>query len=185
MPKPYFTPQKAVIDEMIRVDYAGEYGAVRIYQGQGACLRNAEDKNLITHMLEQEQRHLDYFKRQMLQNNVRPSFFMPLWHILGYGLGAVSAMLGKKTAMLVTDAVEEVIAKHYSEQIDYLEQVKDSTQQYCSENLLSNVKQFREDELEHQVTANEHGSKKLTCGIILNGAVKFMCKVAIYISKRY
>lgn len=185
MPKPYFTQPKLVIDEMIRVDYAGEYGAVRIYQGQGAFTSNVLDKRLIGHMLEQEQNHLDYFKDQMLKNNVRPSFFMPLWHIFGYGLGAVSAMLGKKTAMLVTDAVEEVIQGHYAEQINYFEKEGHDENKEDKEDLLSNIKQFREDELEHQIVATEHGSQQLIGGGILNKAVQLMCKAAIYISKRY
>jgi len=106
---------------MIRVDHAGEYGAMRIYEGQLAVLEaRARDKNAVTairRMAEQESRHLERFSELVNARKVRPTALSPLWHMAGFALGAGTAMLGARAAMACTAAVEEVIDDHYARQI--------------------------------------------------------------------
>ena len=97
------------IERMIRVNQAGEFGAVRIYQGQLAVLGKTETGPLLEHMLEQEKQHLDQFNEMMAHRHVRPTALSPLWSVLGFALGAGTALMGKKAAMACTVAVEEVI----------------------------------------------------------------------------
>jgi ubiquinone biosynthesis monooxygenase Coq7 len=100
------------LHEMLRVDHAGEYGAVRIYQGQLAVLGNRAAKkqtaDIIRHMEEQEQEHLKTFNDIVASRGVRPTALTPLWHVAGYALGAATALMGEKAAMACTAAVEEV-----------------------------------------------------------------------------
>src|SRR5215475_12075365 len=107
-------------EAMIRVDHAGEYGAVRIYEGQLAVLRNRASADTIRHMAEQEQRHLKTFDRLVNERKVRPTALEPLWRMAGYALGFGTALMGEKAAFACTAAVEEAIDAHYAEQIAQL-----------------------------------------------------------------
>ena len=110
------------IAAMIRVDHAGEYGAVRIYAGQLAVLGAAKTKaaDAIRHMAEQEREHLKRFDALIIERRVRPTVLQPVWQVAGFALGAATALMGEKAAMACTEAVEEVIDRHYAEQIEKL-----------------------------------------------------------------
>ena len=140
---------------MIRVDHAGEYGAVRIYQGQLAVLkrRSGSDASVetIEHMAEQEQRHLKAFDTLVNERRVRPTALEPVWRIAGFALGAATAALGEKAAFACTAAVEEVIDEHYAAQIAALEDGRDPA-------LKAAVEDFRADEAAHRDTA--HGARR-------------------------
>jgi ubiquinone biosynthesis monooxygenase Coq7 len=128
-PKPTAPGSQADIESMIRVDHAGEYGAVRIYQGQLAVLKRRKGTEhsvaTIEHMAEQEQRHLKAFDKLVNERKVRPTALEPVWRIAGFALGAATAALGEKAAFACTAAVEEVIDEHYAAQIAALENGKD------------------------------------------------------------
>ena len=167
-----------LIDQVIRVNHSGEYAAKRIYIGQMAVLKEHDDQKLLKHMADQEEIHLDYFTKEMQNRKVRPSVFLPIWHVFGYALGAGSAMLGKNAAMVCTEAVEEVIDQHYQEQLKQL----DSKQE---ENLAGNIEKFRQEELEHKHIA-KNNMKDLNFGHrILYEAIKLGCKASIAIAKRF
>ena len=116
---------KKKVEEFIRVDHAGERGAVKIYEGQLLALNTfVKDENLkktIEEMKEHEKEHCDFFENEIKKRNIKPTKFLPLWDLLGVGLGFGSTLLGKKAAMLCTASVEEVIDKHYLNQINQLD----------------------------------------------------------------
>ncbi len=177
MPKPYFNDENK-IKEILMVNHAGEFGAKRIYQGQLAFTKNHNDISTIQHMLEQELEHLNYFENEIKSGQSKPTFLLPLWSVLGYGLGTLSAIAGAKTSMLVTESVEEVIVKHYQEQIEYLENSGNNNQ------LLIKIRQFKQEEAEHIEIAFKNGSKNAKLHSALSKMVKTMCNMAIYLSKR-
>ena len=115
---------KRLLAEMIRVDHAGEHGAVRIYDGQLAIFGKIKGKektaDLVRHMADQEQAHLDNFDHLIVDRDIRPTAFGPLWNVAGFALGAASALLGEKAAMACTAAVETEIDAHYAAQMDEL-----------------------------------------------------------------
>ena len=115
--------KEQMIDRIIRVDQAGEYGAVRIYEGQLSVLGKSAKAPVIAHMLNQEVDHLEAFSKMVAGRRVRPTALMPLWHLAGFALGAGTAMLGEKAAMACTVAVEEVIDEHYTAQIKKLDEM--------------------------------------------------------------
>ena len=88
-------------DEMLRVDHAGEYGAVAIYRGQLAVFERQHGKERIVGQLKQmrdeEQDHLDAFDRMLAAGHVRPTAFSPLWNAaVGFALGVGTALLGEE-----------------------------------------------------------------------------------------
>lgn len=178
MPSPDFINTKEKLAEIIRVDHAGEYGAKRIYQGQLKHCQNRKDHNLIKDMLLHEQVHLDYFNDQLIQRKIRPTFLMPLWHHLGYAVGAISSLVGPKMAMLVTEAVECVIEGHYERQLDYL---KDNDRE---QELFDNIKHFQDEEVNHKNIALKHGSSSVNCSREVSFIIKTACTIAINLSKK-
>lgn len=165
--------------QLIRVNQAGEYGAKRIYQGQMAVLKQDSCASTIAHMAEQEEQHLAYFNEQIRERQVRPTALMPVWHVLGYMLGAGTALLGKKAAMACTVAVEEVIDAHYRQQIEQLQVTAPH-----EASLIGHIEQFRQEELEHRDIGVEYYAKETPGFMLLTGAVKTASRLAIWLSKR-
>ena len=174
--------KKEKIERMIRVNHAGEYGAKRIYEGQIAFSKDKNSKKIFKDMLDHENEHLTFFEEQIAKKQLRPTFLQPIWHIAGYGLGAITSLLGHKTAMACTVAVEEVIDEHYKSQVEDLENYENLKED--EENLLSNIKKFRNEELEHKNIGIESGAKDVFGYGLLATAIKIGSKTAIWLSKR-
>ena len=172
---------KNKIEEFIRVDHAGERGAVKIYEGQLLALNTlVKDDNLkkiIEDMKIHEKEHCEFFEKEIKKRNIKPTKLLPLWDLLGVTLGFSSTLLGKKAAMLCTASVEEVIDKHYQSQIDQLDKNE--------EKLKRNMIKFREDELHHKDIAYEKGATKKGLYSILDKIIKTGSKIAINISEKY
>ena len=171
---------KTKVEEFIRVDHAGERGAIKIYEGQllalNTLIKDDNLKNTIEEMKAQEKEHCNYFENEIKKRNIKPTKLMPLWDLLGVGLGFSSTLLGKKAAMLCTASVEEVIDEHYKNQINQLK---------SDENILKEkIKKFREDELHHKDIAYEKGATKKGLYKILDKIIKTGSKVAINISEK-
>ena len=172
---------KKKLEEFIRVDHAGERGAIKIYEGQLLALstlhKDEELKRLIEGMKVHEEEHSDYFEKEIDKRNIKPTRFLKLWDLLGISIGFGSTLLGKKAAMLCTASVEEVIDKHYQNQID---QIGDDEAE-----LKKKIIKFRNDELYHKDIAFEEGASKEGFYGILNGIIKTGSKIAIKISEKY
>jgi 3-demethoxyubiquinol 3-hydroxylase len=169
-------PATSAVARMIRVDHAGEYGAVRIYEGQLAALRNRGSAGVVREMLAQEQTHLARFSDLVVDRRVRPTALLPFWHLAGFALGAVTAALGERAAMACTVAVEEAIDTHYQKQIDTLDDSEAS--------LRATISQFRDEELEHRDTGLAHGAEQTPGYRFLRIAIKAGCRAAIALSER-
>jgi ubiquinone biosynthesis monooxygenase Coq7 len=177
-PRPAAPGTAADIAAMIRVDHAGEYGAVRIYEGQLAVLgaRNSQATGAIRHMAEQEQRHLKAFDALVNERRVRPTALEPVWRVAGFALGAATALMGEKAAMACTAAVEEVIDQHYAAQLAHL---GDSDPR-----LKETVEDFRADEIAHRDAALAMGAEEAPGYRLLSEAIKAGCRVAIRLSEK-
>lgn len=167
---------EADIAAMIRVDHAGEYGAVRIYDGQLAVIGRGRARDEIRRMAEQEKRHLAAFDELMRTHRVRPTGLHPVWHVAGYVLGAATALLGERAAMACTVAVEEVIDEHYRDQARRLDEREPA--------LKATVEEFRADELRHRAAAIEHGATEAFGYDLITAVVKTGSRVAIWLSSR-
>ena len=171
---------KNKIEEFIRVDHAGERGAIKIYEGQllalNTIVKNDELKKKIEEMQIHEREHCNYFEKEIKKRNIKPTKFLPLWDLLGVGLGFGSTLIGKKAAMLCTASVEEVIDEHYQNQIN---QLKNDEKE-----LKSKIIKFRDDELHHKDIAYEEGATKEGFYSIMDKIIKTVSKIAINISEK-
>ena len=165
-----------LIDRMIRVDRAGEYGARRIYEGQLSVLREGKAKDQVRHMAEQEARHLEIFDDLMVARRARPTVLSPLWHVAGFALGAGTALLGEKAAMACTAAVEEVIDEHYAAQSQALGADEAPLRRVIDE--------ARAQEIEHRDTALEAGAAETPGYEVLSAVIKRGSRLAIWLSER-
>ena len=167
------------LHRMIRVDQAGEFGATRIYEGQLAVMGDRGPHSAeIRHMAEQEEGHRARFDAMMAKRGVRPTALHPFWSAAGYALGAGTALLGPEAAMACTAAVEEEIDKHYSEQLDRLEETN------ADPELAEMIAEFREDERAHRDAALANGAEQAPAYPLLSGAIRLGCRMAIRISER-
>ena len=173
------TNQKT-LEEIIRVDHAGERGAIKIYEGQLLALKTIkQDNNLkdkIEEMKEQEKEHLEYFEKEIQKRKIKPTYLLPLWDVMGMALGFGTAILGKKAAMLCTASVEEVIEDHYQNQLKKLGNDE--------MDLKAKIKKFREEEIKHKNIAYESGATNKGLYSIMDKVIRTGSRIAITISEK-
>jgi len=173
------TNQKT-LEEIIRVDHAGERGAIKIYEGQLLALKTIKQdndlKDKIEKMKDHEKEHLEYFEKEIQKRKIKPTYFLPLWDLMGVTLGFGTALLGKKATMLCTASVEEVIEDHYQNQLKKLGNDE--------MDLKSKIKEFKEDEANHKNIAYESGASNKGLYSIMDRFIKTGSRIAITISEK-
>ena len=171
---------KKILEEIIRVDHAGERGAIKIYEGQLLALKTIKQdndlKDKIEEMKEQEKKHLEYFEKEIQKRKIKPTSLLPLWDLMGVTLGFGTALLGKKAAMLCTASVEEVIEDHYQNQLQKLGNDE--------KDLKAKIEKFREDEIEHKNMAYETGVTNKGFYSIMDKVIRTGSRIAITISEK-
>ncbi len=171
---------KKTLEEIIRVDHAGERGALKIYEGQLLALntfkKNTKLKKTIEGMKEQENKHFEFFDKEIRKRKIKPTVFLPLWDLLGVALGFGTTMINERAAMLCTASVEEVIDLHYKNQLDKLGDDE--------KELKRNISKFREEEIEHKNTAYDKGATKMGPYSILDKIIQTSSKIAIKVSEK-
>ena len=173
------TNQK-ILEEIIRVDHAGERGAIKIYEGQLLALKTIKQDNSlkekIEKMKEHEKEHLEYFEKEIQKRKIKPTYFLPLWDLMGVTLGFGTALLGKKVAMLCTASVEEVIEDHYENQLKKLGNDEID--------LKTKIEKFKRDEVDHKNIAYEDGASNKGVYSIVDKIIKTGSRIAITISEK-
>ena len=173
------TDQK-ILEEIIRVDHAGERGAIKIYEGQLLALNTIKKdehlKNIIQEMKEQEKEHLEYFEREIQKRKIKPTYLLPLWDVMGITLGFSTALLGKKAAMLCTASVEEVIEDHYENQLKKLGNDE--------MDLKAKIEKFKGDEVDHKNIAYDAGATNEGVYSVMDKIIRTGSRIAITISEK-
>ena len=173
------TNQK-ILEEIIRVDHAGERGAIKIYEGQLLALNTIKKdsalKEKIEKMKEHEKEHLEYFEKEIQKRKIKPTYLLPLWDIMGVGLGFGTALMGKKAAMLCTASIEEVIEDHYQNQLKKLG--NDEME------LKAKIEEFKKDEVDHKNIAYDLGATNKGIYSVMNKVIKTGSRIAIAISEK-
>ena len=171
---------KKILEEIIRVDHAGERGAIKIYEGQLLALKTIKKdenlKNIVEEMKEHEKEHLDYFEKEIQKRKIKPTYMLPLWDVMGVALGFGTALLGKKATMLCTASVEEVIENHYENQLKKIGNDE--------KDLKAKIEKFRSDEINHKNIAYETGATNEGLYSIMDKIIKTSSKIAITISEK-
>jgi len=169
------------LEEIIRVDHAGERGAIKIYEGQLLALKTVKEdkilKNKIEAMKEHEKEHLEYFENEIEKRKIKPTYLLPLWDLMGVTLGFGTALMGKKAAMLCTASVEEVIEDHYENQ---LKKIGNDEME-----LKAKIEKFKGDEVEHKNIAYEAGATNKGFYNVMDKIIKTGSKIAITISEKF
>ena len=171
---------KKTLEEIIRVDHAGERGAIKIYEGQLLALKTIKEdtilKNKIEEMKEQEMEHLKYFENEIQKRKIKPTYLLPLWDVMGVALGFGTAILGEKATMLCTASVEEVIEDHYQNQLEKIG--NDEIE------LKGKIEKFKSDEVHHKNIAYDSGASNKGIYFIMDKIIKTGSKIAITISEK-
>ena len=171
---------KKILEEIIRVDHAGERGAIKIYEGQLLALKTIkQDNNLkdqIEEMKKQEKEHLEYFEKEIQKRKIKPTYLLPLWDVMGVALGFGTALLGKKAAMLCTASVEEVIEDHYQNQLKKLGNDE--------MDLKTKIEKFKREEVKHKNIAYESGATNKGLYSIMDKVIRTGSRIAITISEK-
>ncbi|HRD45695.1 MAG TPA: demethoxyubiquinone hydroxylase family protein [Caulobacter sp.] len=179
-PRPGRGAAKARFAEILRVDHAGELGAVHIYRGQRAVLEKAPGHGRTAAQLEEmeghEAVHLARFDALLNEHHVRPTLMAPVWRAAAFAIGAGTALLGDKAAHACTEAVETVIEQHYAAQIAEL---ADRDPELAAE-----LSKFRDEELAHRDIAIEEGARQAPAYPLLAAVIQAGCKAAIKISEK-
>ena len=169
------------IARMIRIDHAGEYGAVQIYRGQRAVFGRLPSKTRIARQLEHmeadEQSHLDAFDRYIAERGVRPTALSPVWRMAGFGLGVATALMGERAAHACTEAVESVIEGHYGEQVKELEAMGETE-------LAADFARYQAEEVAHKDLAVDEGAHDAPGYPLLSALIKTGCRIAIRVTER-
>ena len=127
-------------------------------------------------MKDHEKEHLEYFEKEIQKRNMKPTYLLPLWDLMGISLGFGTVLLGKKAAMLCTASVEEVIENHYENQLSKIgEDEKD---------LREKIKKFKGDEVNHKNIAYQSGATKNGLYSIMDKMIRTGSKIAISISEK-
>ena len=173
------TDQKT-LEEIIRVDHAGERGAIKIYEGQLLALKTIKQdeklKNKIEEMKKHEKEHLEYFENEIRKRKIKPTYLLPLWDLMGVSLGFGSALLGKRAAMLCTASVEEVIEDHYKNQLEKLGNDE--------KDLKAKIEKFKRDEVNHKNIAYESGATNKGIYFLMDKIIRTGSRIAITISEK-
>ena len=171
---------KKILEEIIRVDHAGERGALKIYEGQLLALKTIKQdetlKDIIEDMREQEKEHLEYFEKEIQKRKIKPTYLLPLWDVMGVMLGFSSALIGKKATMLCTASVEEVIGGHYKNQLKKLGNDE--------KDLKKKIEKFKRDEVNHKNIAYESGATNKGLYSIMDKIIRTGSRIAITISEK-
>ena len=173
------TNQKT-LEEIIRVDHAGERGAIKIYEGQLLALKTIKQdddlRDQIEEIKKQEKEHLEYFEKEIQKRKIKPTYLLPLWDVMGVALGFGTALLGKKAAMLCTASVEEVIEDHYQNQLKKLGNDE--------KDLKTKIEKFKGDEVHHKNTAYKSGATNKGIYSIMDKLIKTGSRIAVTISEK-
>ena len=168
------------LEEIIRVDHAGERAAIKIYEGQLLALKTIKQDQILKEKIEemkyQEKEHLEYFEKEIQRRKIKPTYLLPLWDIMSVTIGFGTAMLGKKATMLCTASVEEVIEEHYQNQLEKLGNDE--------KDLKEKIKKFKNDEAEHKNTAYEYGATNKGVYSIMDKIIQTGSRIAITISEK-
>ena len=172
---------KKTLEEIIRVDHAGERGAIKIYEGQLLALKtikqDEELKDIIEDMKEHEKEHLEYFEKEIKKRKIKPTYLLPLWDVMGVALGFGTALIGKKAAMVCTASVEEVIENHYQNQLKKLGNDESV--------LKAKIEKFKNDESNHKNIANEAGATKKGLYSVMDKIIQASSRIAITVSEKF
>ena len=112
---PAFADLPRWLQQELRSDHAGEFGAVMIYYGVLAISRDDSARQFAERHLVTEQKHLQLME-QIIPRAHRTRL-LPIWRLMGWLTGAIPALFGRQAIFSTIEAVETFVDHHYQQQI--------------------------------------------------------------------
>jgi 3-demethoxyubiquinol 3-hydroxylase len=112
-------PNAELAGRILKVDHAGENGAVHIYAAQ-ILVALVTARGLVSELREfrsHELRHRQIFAEELNRRGVRRCRSYLLCGIGGFILGLITGLLGKRAICATTVAVEQVVLRHLEHQL--------------------------------------------------------------------
>ncbi|WP_353397116.1 demethoxyubiquinone hydroxylase family protein [Hydrogenophaga sp. 5NK40-0174] len=177
---PLHTCRKAegFAERVLKVNHAGEHGAVNIYAGQLLVARLIA-RDLIPELTEfqsHERRHRSIFESELLRRGVRRCRSFHLCGIGGFALGFISALLGRSAIAVTTVAVERVMLRHLEHQLKELH----PTDEAAARAVMAIV----DDEQQHHDLSAAHVRKGRLLDRILSPVVEASTETVIWLGMR-
>ncbi len=164
------------VARIVKVNHAGEYGAIRIYSAQIAVARKLfpDVAPALADMLEHEKRHCAAFRSAMPDRNSRPCRIMQLWSLGGWLLGILAALTGRQGIWICTAAVESAVHRHLDDQLHFLEG-RDAE-------LYAMIREIQQEELSHLSHAEARISNPSAAQRLLRRIISDITDVVIWLS---
>lgn len=112
---PAFADLPRWLQQELRSDHAGEFGAVMIYHGVLAITRDESARQFAERHLVTEQGHLQLME-EIIPHHHRTRL-LPIWRVMGWLTGAIPALFGRQAVFATIEAVETFVDHHYEQQI--------------------------------------------------------------------
>jgi len=114
--------ERLTVARILKVNHAGEYGAIRIYRAQIWVARRCypDVVAFLEQTLSHEISHCASFRGAMPQRDARPCCTMGLWGYGGLVLGLLTALIGRQGIWICTAAVEAAVHRHFDDQLFFL-----------------------------------------------------------------
>ena len=159
----------------LKVDHAGEHGAVSIYRAQRwvARWRAPSLRSEIDEFIQHEQRHRALFSAELSRRGVRRCRSYHLCGLGGLVLGIVTGLLGRRAIALTTEAVESVVLKHLEHQL--------ATLSTADPNAAGVIQQIVSDEQEHHDRSAARLSQPQPLDWLLAPAVRAATETVIWL----
>lgn len=167
---------RKTIRRILKVNQAGEYGAIRIYRAQLWAARRWYPSlvEFLEETLDHEIKHCELFSAAMPARNTRPCRVMSLWGNGGYLLGFITAIFGSQCIWICTSAVEETVHKHLQEQLNFLQNKDDQ--------LVELINSIKAEELHHLEHANSKIVAKGVWTRLLRSTITITTEILIGLS---
>lgn len=169
---------QALGDRILKVDHAGEHGAVNIYRAQilVSHVTAPELTATLREFIAHEQRHRALFWSCMQSRAVRRCRSYELCGVAGYLLGFITGLLGRQAVAATTFAVESVVLGHLEKQLLIL---KDRDPE-----AYATVLDIVDEEREH----HDHGKRLMEAGrfwlSLITPVVRFSTETVIWLGMR-
>ena len=167
-----------IVRRILRVNHAGEQGAISIY-GVQISLAKSRYPDLLPWLQERlahEKRHRNTFLQLMPKRGTTPCPVVSVWSVGGAILGFVTALFGRFGVIVCTAAVERTVHKHMLEQIAFLSGRDDE--------LADGIRKVQVEEDAHLAFAEANHDPKTPVARMLSAAVGVVTEVLIWLATR-
>ena len=152
---------------LMRINQVGEVCAQALYRGQAAACNDRGTEVLLREAAAEEVDHLAWCNQRLKELHSRPSLLNPAWYAGSFALGLLAGRAGVARSLGFMAETERQVEAHLEDHLSQLPR-QDSRSRHI-------VEQMKRDEMNHRVTAQNHGARELPGAI--KGLMTLMSRV--------